>query len=131
MTHVINKVTARRIAPTNRVILEEYFIGSVKVDHMKVIGHGEITIGSRAAQAAWPVTFMKNTPRKTKDKTKGHMVYVAANGPRIKNVGKKDVHLRSSGGGGIGSMDFQVMNVRKPLANVRRIVENGNKVVFG
>lgn len=130
-SHVVSKKNARKIAHANRVMTKENFIGSVKVDDMKVIGHGEITIDSGAAESVWPVDYMKNIPTKVTDKNKENMVYVAANGSRMKNMGKKEVHFRSSGGGGVGSMDFQVTNVQKPLASVRRIVEKGNKVVFG
>ena len=49
----------------------------------------------------------------------------------MKNMGAKEVQFRSGKGGGIGMMEFQVIDVQKPLTSVRRIVQRGNKVVFG
>ena len=69
--------------------------------------------------------------KKTTDKSTDNMVYVVANEMRMHNMGKKSVHLTSGGGGGVGSMDFQVTNVQKPLTSVGPIVEKGNNVVLG
>ena len=65
---------------------------------------------------------------KTTDKNKENMVYFAANASRMKNMVKKQVHFRSSGGGGVRSLEFQVPNVQKPLASARRVVERATRL---
>ena len=74
---------------------------------------------------------MDSIPTRPSDKDKRNTVYVAANGSRTKNTGTKGVQFRSGKGGGIGAMAFQLTNVRKPLASVRRTVERGNRVLLG
>ena len=74
---------------------------------------------------------MDSIPTKPAAKDKSNAVYVGANGSKMRNMGMKEVQFRSDNCGGIGMMAFQVTNVQKPLASVRRIVERGNKVVFG
>ena len=46
-------------------------------------------------------------------------------------MGAKEVQFQSGEAGGIGMMEFQATDAQKPLASVRRIVQRGNKVVFG
>ena len=53
---------------------------------------------------------------KHSEHNKENIVSVAAN-----ESSKKEVHFRSGGGGGVGLIGFQVTNVQKPLAIVRRI----------
>ena len=101
------------------------------MEDVRVVGHGEIAIDSGVAESVWPVGYMDSIPTRPSDKDKRNTVYVAANGSRMKNMGAKEVQFRSDKGGGFGVMGFQVTDVQKPLASVRRIVQRGNKVVFG
>ena len=56
-----------------------------------------------------------------------------ANGGKIEHYGQRDVSFEVGDGDNakVISMGFQVSDVRKPLAAVHRIAENGNKVCFG
>ena len=101
-SHVANKKTARRIAGQNTVSMNENFIGSVTVDDMKVIGHGEITIASGAA-----VGYMKKTNKNTVN-----IVNIPANGLRVKKMGKTQVHFSSGGGGAAVIITSQRVFVR-------------------
>ena len=47
-------------AHANKVMMKDNFIGSATVE--KVIGQGEITIESRAAESVWPVNYKKSIP---------------------------------------------------------------------
>ena len=46
------------------------------------------------------------------------------------NLGEKKVFFRTKDGG-TSSVVFQVTHARKPLASLSRIVQKGNRVVFG
>ena len=107
------------------------FVGAVGVRGDDVIGEGDITVDSGAAESVWPAEYMTEIPTKATDKSKENVWYVAANGSRMRNMGMKQVTFKDKENGSVGTMDFQVTNVQKPLASVRRIVEKGNKVVFG
>ena len=47
----------------------------------------------------------------------------------MKSTGKREVDVSSRGGGGVGSMEFEVTNIQNSLVSVKRIVEKGNKVI--
>ena len=79
---------------------EERFVGAFKVEDVRVIGHGEITIDSGAAESVWPVGFMDNILTKPADKDKSNNLYVAANGSRMRNMSMKEVQFRSGKSGG-------------------------------
>ena len=98
----------------------------------KRIGRGWITVDSGAEESVWPVTMLPEIPIEECPERK----FVAANGSKLKHYGKKRVHFVEKGeeegqGGGVKGMEFQVTDCQRPLASVARMVENGNKVVFG
>jgi hypothetical protein len=49
----------------------------------------------------------------------------------IGHYGERVASFRTMGESAVMSLKFQVSDVQKPLAAVRRISEKGNKVVFG
>ena len=61
------------------------------------------------------------------------MKFVNASGGRMKHFGARDVTFRAkdSDTTAMMGMEFQVSEVRKPLAAVWRIAEKGNLVQFG
>ena len=89
-----------------------------------------ITVDSGAAESVWPENYRQEIPLLQADQAKASSRYVAANGEVMTNKGRKLVHFRTGGEKSIKAMEFQVTQVKKPLASVRRIVERGNKVVF-
>ena len=89
-----------------------------------------ITVDSGAAESVWPENYRQEIPLLQADQAKASSRYVAANGEVMTNEGRKLVHFRTGGEKSIKAMEFQVTQVKKPLASVRRIVERGNKVVF-
>ena len=94
-------------------------------------GRGEIVVDSGAGESVWPSDLLKEIPTKIADVDKRNNVYVAANGNKMPNRGKKEVKFRQNGDKKISAMVFQVTDVKRPLASVKRIVEKGNVVVFG
>ena len=56
--------------------------------------------------------------------------YVAANGAKMDNDGQKRIRFKKEGLSGVSDMLFQVTDVGKPLASVKRILDKGNTVVF-
>ena len=89
-----------------------------------------ITIDSGAAESVWPENYKQEIPLRPADKAKAQARYVTANGEAMTNKGKKLVHFRTGQDPSVKAMEFQVTQVKKPLASVRRIVEKGNIVVF-
>ena len=57
--------------------------------------------------------------------------YTAANGGQLYNEGEKKVYFKNVNDSTIAMAEFQCMEVKKPLASVARIVDKGNKVIFG
>ena len=58
------------------------------------------------------------------------MKFCAANGTPIQNYGRRQVLFKAKGKDGINGMQFHVTDVKKPLASVSRIVQNGSTVHF-
>ena len=56
---------------------------------------------------------------------------MAANGEVVKHSGEKDITFKDSQSKEILGMTFQVTEVKKALAAVRRLAEKGNLVQFG
>ena len=61
--------------------------------------------------------------------SKSDVGFVAANGSRMKNYGSTEIKFNNQGKA--MCMNFHITDVHKPLASVTRIVEAGNRVVFG
>ena len=96
------------------------------------IVQGKITVDSGAAESVWPADMVcEDEELEQKD---GMIGFVAANGAQMTNYGKKVarfVNVGESADDSEKAMGFHVTDVRKPLAAVSRIVDKGNRVVFG
>ena len=90
---------------------------------------GKITVDSGAAESVMPADFMADLPMQASPPDKQGARYIAANGSVMTNVGQKKLLFQTKDGT-INAITFQATGVRKPLAAVSRIVENGNRVVF-
>ena len=89
-----------------------------------------ITIDSGAAESVIPPSCLPQYPTRPSEGSKAGLNYVSAGGGRLANLGEKHITFATSEAQGRRMM-FQVAPVTKPLGSVRRIVEQGNKVVFG
>ena len=91
----------------------------------KKLVKGKVTVDSGAGESVWPQGVLGEA-----DEVSANSVgFVAANGSRMKNFGKKRVvFVKDQQKRAIG---FHVTEVRKPLAAVSRIAEKGNIVQFG
>jgi hypothetical protein len=92
------------------------------------IGMDEITIDSAAEESVcprnWAAAFgTREAGRKLK--------FINASGGEMGHYGERVASFRTMGESAVMSLTFQVSDVQKPLAAVRRISEKGNKVVFG
>jgi hypothetical protein len=92
------------------------------------IGADEITIDSAAEESVcprhWATAFgTKATGKKLK--------FVNASGGEMGHYGERVASFRTMGEAAVMSLTFQVSDVQKPLAAVRRIAEKGNTVQFG
>jgi hypothetical protein len=94
----------------------------------KCIGKGEITIDSAAEESvcpkAWGMEYGTAEPSKW-------LKFVNASGGAMGHYGERKANFRVPGGASVMSLGFQVSDVQKPLAAVRRIAEKGNIVQFG
>jgi len=92
------------------------------------IGKEEIVIDSAAEESVcpknWAVDFGTNPAEK-------RMKFINASGGEMGHYGERTANFRTIGESAIMSLKFQVSDVQKPLAAVRRISEKGNRVVFG
>ena len=86
---------------------------------------GKVTVDSGAGESVWPEGVL-GKPDEEGSKLVG---FVAANGSKMRNLGKKKVIFAKDGKK--RSMGFHVTEVKKPLAAVSRIAEKGNIVQFG
>ena len=94
------------------------------------MGPGKITVDSGAAESVMPTGFMSSQPLEPSPASKKHARYIAANGSVMHNAGQKKINFQTKDGS-VSTITFQATDVRKPLAAVSKIVEKGNKVVFG
>ena len=86
---------------------------------------GKVTVNSGAGESVWPEGVL-GKPDEEGSKLVG---FVAANGSKMRNLGKKRVVFAKDGKK--RSIGFHVTEVKKPLAAVSRIAEKGNIVQFG
>ena len=101
------------------------------VEHKKAQRvRGKITVDSGAGESVWPKDLLKEVKIEESAQSLNGGGFLAANGTRMKNYGKKHIRF-DSGDGPEKAMSFQVTDVRKPLAAVSRIVDRGNKGQFG
>ena len=92
------------------------------------VGKGEITVDSAAEESVcpkwWGEAFQTRRPSRW-------LRFVNASGGPMGHDGEKTATFKVGGKDGVVSLGFQVSDVQKPLAAVRRIAEKGNLVQFG
>ena len=102
-----------------------------KIVERKIV-KGKITVDSGAAESVWPADMVRE--EEELEQKEGMIGFVAANGSPMQNYGRKVAKFVNIGPDADDcekAMGFQVTDVRKPLAAVSRIVDKGNRVVFG
>ena len=72
---------------------------------------------------------MNHIPILPADRGKENMVYFAADGSTMRNMGRKEVHFMNRGSDDVVPTELQVTGVQKPLAVVRRIVKKCSKIM--
>ena len=95
---------------------------------MRKVQKCEITVDSGAEESVWPEGLLKEEPTVKGNKKKR---FITASGHEMNHFGKQQVKFIQPGGDKVHAMNFEVTEVTKPLVAVRRVVENGNRVVFG
>ena len=108
----------------------ELFIGAVGGGGAK---EGEITVDSAAEESVCPKDWRGEFGLHEVERGK-EMRLINANGGKIEHYGSRKVVFEPRGVNevrGKMGMEFQVSDVRKPLAAVWRIAEKGNVVQFG
>jgi hypothetical protein len=94
----------------------------------KNIGKEEIVIDSAAEESVCPKDWGAAFGTSPSEK---RMRFINASGGEMGHYGERIANFRTIGESAIMSLKFQVSDVQKPLAAVRRISEKGNRVVFG
>jgi hypothetical protein len=89
----------------------------------------DMAVDSAATETVLNEEMLENIETTIGEANKRGVEYEVANGIRIPNLGEK-VFKGHSDDGIIKSLTAQVCDVNKALLSVRRIVENGHKVVF-
>jgi hypothetical protein len=113
--------------PPGLVEVEELGIRAVETGWRK-IGADDITIDSAAEESVCPRDWARAFG--TKDAGR-KLKFINASGGEMGHYGERVASFRTVGESAVMSLTFQVSDVQKPLAAVRRISEKGNKVVFG
>lgn len=110
----------------------EIMINVVQTKSWKKVGRTEVTIDSASDESVCPLDrgsmFQLEWVRAGEE-----MKLRNANGGKIEHYGERNVFFKVAGkeADEIMGMGFQAIEVRKPLAAVHRIVEQGNRVQFG
>jgi hypothetical protein len=94
----------------------------------KRLGLEDITIDSAAEESVCPKSWATAFGTRPAEKK---MRFINASGGEMGHYGERTANFRTVGESAIMSLTFQVSDVQKPLAAVRRISEKGNRVVFG
>jgi hypothetical protein len=92
------------------------------------IGMEDITIDSAAEESVCPKAWAEAFGTRPAGRK---MRFINASGGEMGHYGERTASFRTVGEAAIMSLTFQVSDVQKPLAAVRRISEKGNRVVFG
>ena len=111
--------------------LQEINLIDGKIVERKIV-KGKITVDSGAAESVWPADMVRE--EEELEQKEGMIGFVAANGSPMQNYGRKVAKFMNIGPDADEcekAMGFQVTDVRKPLAAVSRIVDKGNRVIFG
>ena len=96
----------------------------------KEVGTAEITIDSAADESVCPWDWGKAFRTKEVAEMK-KMRFRNASGGKMEHYGEKRVTFMTNDQDRVIGMDFQVSDVKRPLAAVWRIAEKGNLVQFG
>jgi hypothetical protein len=109
---------------------ESMAICTVKADGQKwkKAGPGEITVDSAAEESVCPKDWCTQYPIRTPSRW---MKFVNASGGKMGHYGERTATFQVGPHAAVMSLGFQVSDVQKPLAAVRRITEKGNRVQFG
>jgi hypothetical protein len=98
-------------------------------DVWRKIGAREITIDSAAEESVCPKEWATEFGTKEVDRK---VKFVKASGGVMGHYGERVANFKTTGHeAAVMSLTFQVSDVQKPLAAVRRIAEKGNLVQFG
>ena len=89
---------------------------------------GNITVDSGAEESVWPVEWENGEKLEAPEK---RLKFAAANGNGMTHYGQKTLSFGTKGTQKRKAMRFQVTDVKKPLASVARIIDEGSRVVFG
>ena len=92
------------------------------------VSTGKITIDSGAADCVLPKDVL--TEMFPLLPAQAGIKFCAANGTPIQNYGRRKLLFTAKGKKGVNGLHFHVTDVKKPLASVSRIVENGSSVHF-
>ena len=108
------------------------FIRKVGLEGWSHAGDGEITIDSAAEESVCPEDWEKEFGTR-KVRPGGELKFRNASGGKMKHFGARTVTFKAEDGdeGKVMGLEFQVSEVKKPLAAVWRIAEKGNIVQFG
>ena len=110
---------------------QERWIQSLdKEEIWKEAGTAEITIDSAADESVCPWDWGKAFRTKEVPEQR-RMKFRNASGGRMEHYGEKRVTFVTNDQDKVIGMDFQVSDVKRPLAAVWRIAEKGNLVQFG
>ena len=101
-----------------------------KEEIWKEAGTAEITIDSAADKSVCPWDWGKAFRTKEVPEQR-RMKFRNASGGRMEHYGEKRVTFMTNDQDKVIGMDFQVSDVKRPLAAVWRIAEKGNLVQFG
>jgi hypothetical protein len=92
------------------------------------LGLEDITIDSAAEESVCPRNWASAFGTRPAERK---MKFINASGGEMGHYGERVANFMTVGESAIMSLTFQVSDVQKPLAAVRRISEKGNRVVFG
>ena len=111
--------------------MPESFVGNVYKDGWRRTGAGDITVDSAAEESVCPEEWEKEFGLREVQKGR-EMKFRNASGGKMNHYGSRAVTFKTDGKEGrVMGLEFQVSDVRKPLAAVWRIAEKGNVVQFG
>ena len=88
-----------------------------------------ITTDSGAGESVIPPEWAPTFPTKESNGSRKGQQFVSANGSRIANMGEKRIKVKTKENVRCG-LTFQVAKVKKALASVARICDQGNRVVY-
>lgn len=110
---------------------EEHWVQHVREEESwKFVGTAEITIDSGADESVCPQDWGRAFHTKDIPDDK-KMKFRNASGGKMEHYGEKMVYVKTEDQEKVLGMNFQVSDVKRPLAAVWRIAEKGNLIQFG